>query len=261
MLSTIPDLLIGLVTSVITGFSVWFWERFRHTLKLTHKSSFFGARPSENCLVVINHNPRGRDLMSHWDVETVVEIVKIICEINGEVTIAAFDKALEPAGDTTEFCVGSPDSNKRTEAHIKNFMHNFSNTPYSKDSPDSLAIHIAGQTYIHRRGELEFVVLAKIVPNQYSHPIFLVSGQSSLGNKASIYFLAKNYKSILWKRYKYNSFCLLLRIKEPRLYGYKSVELVKDVTDTVLIEEVRQNSCSRGIIQKFRWKRTRRSYY
>lgn len=245
MLSTIPDLLIGLITSVITGFSVWFWERFRRTLDLTHKSSFFGTQPSENCLVIVNHNPRGRDLLSHWDVETVVEIVKIICEIHGEVKIAAFDKALEPAGDITEFCVGSPDSNERTEAHIKNFMQNFSNTPRSTDSPDSLAIHIAGETYRHKRGELEYVVLAKIVPNQYSHPIFMMSGQSSLGNKASVYFLAKNYKTFLWKKYKYDSFCLLLRIKEPRLYGYKSVEIVKDVTDTVLIEEVRNNSCFR----------------
>jgi hypothetical protein len=77
MSSTIPDLLIGLTTSVIAGFSVWFWQRLRHTLDLNHKSGFFGTRPNENCLVVINHNPRGRDLLSHWDVETVVEIVKV----------------------------------------------------------------------------------------------------------------------------------------------------------------------------------------
>jgi hypothetical protein len=182
----------------------------------------------------------------------------IICEINGEVAIAAFDKALEPAGGTTEFCVGSPGSNERTGAHVKNFMKNLSNTPYSKDSPDSLAIHIAGETYRHKQGELEYVVLAKIVPNQYSHPIFLVSGQSSLGNKASIHFLAKNYKKVLWEKYKYNSFCLLLRIREPRLYGYKSVELVKDITGTVLIDEVQQNNCFGITGRQTRWQQSRR---
>ena len=260
MSSTIRDLLIGLITSVIAGFSVWFWERFRRKLDLNRKSSFFGTRPNENCLVIINHNPRGRDLLSHWDVETVVEIVKIICEINGEVLISAFDKALEPAGEITEFCVGSPDSNERTEAHIKNFMQNFSNTPSSKDSLDSLAIHIAGETYRHKRGELEYVVLARIIPDQYSHPIFVVSGQSSLGNKASIYFLAKNYKKLLWDKYKYDSFCLLLRIREPKLYGYKSVELVKDVTEKVLVKEVRQNSRFRNEIKQSRWERLRKSY-
>lgn len=260
MTSTIRDLLIGLITSVITGFSVWFWERFRRNLDLTRKSSFFGTQPNENCLVIINHNPRGRELLSHWDVETVVEIVKIIFDINGEVIIAAFDKALEPAGEITEFCVGSPDSNERTEAHIKNFMQNFSNTPYSKDSLDSLAIHIAGETYRHKRGELEYIVLAKIVPDQYSHPIFIVSGQSSLGNKASVYFLYKNYKELLWNRYKYDSFCLLLRIREPKLYGYKSVELVKDVTDTVLVKDVRKNSCSKNKVKQIRWRRLRKKY-
>lgn len=260
MPSTIQDLLIGLITSVIAGFSVWFWERFRRTLDLTHKSSFFGIRPGENCLVVINHNPRGRDLLSHRDVETVVEIVKIICEIDGEVTIAAFDKALEPAGEITEFCVGSPDSNERTGVHIKNFMQNIYNNPSSKDESDSLAILIAGETYRHKRGDIEYAILAKVVPNQYSRPVFLMSGQSSLGNKASIYFLAKNYKTVLWDKYKYNSFCLLLRIREPKLYGYKSVELVKDLTDTVLIEEIRQNSCSRSAVQQLRWNRPRKSY-
>lgn len=260
MPSTIQDLLIGLITSVITGFAVWFWERFRRTFDLTRKSSFFGIRPGESCLVVMNHNPRGRELLSHGDVETVVEIVKIICEIDGEVTIAAFDKALEPAGDITEFCIGSPASNERTEVHIRNFMQDISNNPYSKDSPDSLAILIAGEIYRYKYQEMEYAVLAKIVPNQYSHPVFLVSGQSSRGNQASIYFLAKNYKTVLWDKYKYNSFCLLLRIREPRLYGYKSVELVKDLTDTVLIEEIRQNSCSRSAFQQLRWNRPHKSY-
>ncbi|MEO1146015.1 MAG: hypothetical protein AAFY26_10510 [Cyanobacteria bacterium J06638_22] len=260
MPSTIQDLLIGLITSVIAGFAVWFWERFRRTLDLTQKSSFFGIRPEGNCLVVMNHNPRGRDLLSHGDVETVVEIVKIIYEINGEVTIAAFDKALEPPGDITEFCIGSPASNERTEVHIKNFMQDIINKPYSKDKPDSLAILTAGEVYRYRYQETEYAILAKIVPEQYAHPVFLVSGQSSRGNKASIYFLAKNYRTVLRNKYKYNSFCLLLRIREPKIYGYKSVELVKDLTDTVLIEEVRQNSCSRSATQKLPWNYLLKSY-
>jgi hypothetical protein len=243
MPSTIQDLLIGLVTSVITGLAVWFWERFHRILDLAQKSRFFGIRPSENCLVVMNHNPRGRNLLSHGDVETVVEIVKIIYQIDGGVTIAAFDKALEPAGNITEFCVGSPASNERTEVHIKNFMQNIVNSPHSKDEPDSLAIFIEGKIYRYKHEEMEHAILAKIVPDQYANQIFLISGQSSFGNKAAVHFLAKNYKKSLLNKYKHKSFCLLLRIKEPKLYGYKSVELVEDLTNTVLVEKIRSNSC------------------
>ena len=77
-----------------------------------------------------------------------------------------------------------------------------------------------------------------------------LSGQSSLGNKAAIYFLAKNCKTILWDKYKYGSFCLLLKVREPRLYGYKSVELIKDFTDTTLIQEIRRNSYRRSAGQQ-----------
>ena len=250
MPSTFQDLFIGLITSVITGFAVWFWDRFRRTLDLTRKSSFFGIRPGENCLIVMNHNPRGRNLMSHGDVETVVEIVKIIREIDGEVTIASFDKALEPAGSIAEFCVGSPISNQRTGVHIKNFMQEISNNSYSEGEPDSLAILISGEIYRHEQEDQEYAILARIVPNQDSRPIFLISGQSSLGNKAAIHFLAKKYKTILWDKYKYGSFCLLLKVIEPKLYGYKSVELIKDLTDTVLIQEIRQNNYRRSAVQQ-----------
>lgn len=234
MTPALENLLISLVASVITGVAIWLWNRARHSRTLIRKSSFFGIRPGESCLIVMNHHPLAQNMMSHGDIETLVEAVKIVHEVGGEVTVAPFDKAIEPAGSITEFCIGSPASNQRTGVHIKNYLKDVSANPSYSNEPDSLAIVTGGQEFKYERGGRQYALLAKLRPNSSPHPVFLISGQTALGNKAAVYYLAQNYDQFLRKKYADTPFCLIIGIKEPKLYGYKSVELVRDITATAL---------------------------
>lgn len=234
----LENLLIGIVTSIITGLAVWLWDRIRFSRNLNRKSDFFGIRPSEQVLIIMNQHPQTPHRMSHGDVETLVEVARIVHEIRGEATIAPFDKILEPAGSVTEFCIGGPDSNERTKAHLRNFLKGIYINPYSPGTPDSIAILTKGEIFRFERDEKEYAILAKFRPASNSHPVLLVCGQTSKTNRAAGYYLGQNYDKSLRKKFGNGQFCLILKVTSPASYGYKAVELAKDVTDTAFTPDI-----------------------
>lgn len=230
--SVIENFVVGIATSLITALTVWLWRRIRKSQVLNRKAAFFGIKPREECLVVMNHNPRSKDTMSHGDIETLVEIVRLVDEIGGKLTIAPFDKILTPAGETAEFCIGGLDSNQRTKVHAENFLKGVQFHPYSPDSIDNLAIITKEEKFRYERYKNEYAVLTRFYPNPDSSPVILISGQTSRANQGAIYYLVKNYDYSL--RYKFRnkkSFCLIVKLQSPLTYGHKSVRLVKDITD------------------------------
>jgi hypothetical protein len=231
--SVIENFVVGIVTSFVTALAVWIWRNVRESQILNRKAEFFNISRGESCLAVMNHNPRGRDMMSHSDIETLVEVVRIVDEIGGTVTIAPFDKVLEPAGGITEFCIGSPASNDRTKVHAENFLKGVKFLPYSPESPDSLAIITSEGKFRHEAYEEEYAVLTRFYPHPASQPIFLISGQTARSNHGATHYLLENYNNSLRKKFGSNRpFCLLLKLQSPRTYGHKSVRLVADITNT-----------------------------
>ena len=103
--SVIENFVVGIITSVATAFAVWLWGKIRASQALNQKAAFFGIAPKGNCLVVMNHSARDPRVMAHGDVETLVEAVRLIDEIGGKLSIARFDRILEPAGEMAEFCI------------------------------------------------------------------------------------------------------------------------------------------------------------
>ena len=234
MSPVLENLVISIIASVITGVAVWLWNRTIRSRNLARKARFFGIRPGENCLLVMNHHPLKHNTMSHGDIETLVDAVKIVREVGGEVTVAAFDKILEPAGSIAEFCIGGPAANQRTEVHIKNYLKGIEIHPYTDDA-ESLCISAGDEKFRYQKGEKEFALLAKVFPNSKSHPVFLISGQTSMGNKAALYYLAQGYDGELRSKYDEQPFCLILELTSPWTYGYKSVKLTKDISRRVLV--------------------------
>ena len=231
--SVIENFIVGIATSIVTALVVWIWRNFRESQLLNRKAEFFNITRGESCLAVMNHNPRGRGMMSHGDIETLVELVRIVEGVGGTLNIAPFDKILEPAGETTEFCIGSPASNDRTGVHAENFLKGVQFLPYSLDDPDSLAIIVSEGKFRHEAYEEEYVVLARFYPYPNSQPIFLISGQTASSNHGATYYLLKNFHSSLRRKFgSSRPFCLLLKLQSPRTYGYKSVGLVADITNT-----------------------------
>ncbi|BAY23394.1 hypothetical protein NIES2100_31590 [Calothrix sp. NIES-2100] len=234
--SVIENFTVGIVTSLVTAVVVWLWGKIRASQILDRKSAFFGISPKENCLLVINHDPRNQNSVTHGDVETLIEIAKLVAEIDGKLVIARFDRILEPAGETTEFCIGGPDSNPRTKVHLENFLQGIYINPYMPDDPDNIAFVTKEKKYRFVNNKDEHAILARFYPESDSYPVILICGQTSKGNRGAVHYLNKNYDSYLRQKFgNKKPFCLILKLQSPLTYGVKAVHLLKDITDIAFI--------------------------
>lgn len=234
--SVIENFTVGIITSVVTAVVVWLWEKIRASQILNRKSGFFGISPKENCLVVINHDARNQNAMAQGDVETLIEAARLVDEIDGKLVIARFDRILEPAGETTEFCIGGPDSNQRTKVHLENFLQGIYINPYMPNNPDNIALITKENKYIYAKNKDEHAILARFYPKSDSYPVILICGQTSKGNQGAVHYLKTNYDGYLRKQFgNKKPFCLILKLQSPLTYGVKAVQLVKDITDTAFV--------------------------
>lgn len=231
--SVVENFVVGIVTSVVTAIAVWVWGKIRNSQIINRRAAFFGISPAGNCLVVINHNPRSPNTMSHRDVEILVEVVRLMYEIGGKLIIAPSDQISEPAGAMTEFCIGGPGSNKRTGVHMDNFLKGINMNSYASGDPDSLAITTKQEKFRYENDENEYAILARFHPHPDSYPVILFCGQTSRANQGAAHYLIQNYDKILRNKFgNKKPFCFVVRLQSPSTYGYKSVKLVKDVTET-----------------------------
>jgi len=226
------ELLINIISSIIVGFSVWLWGKAQQTHALKRKSGFYGLKPNNKCLVVINNDPRAPHAMNLRDVQTLADLMKIIHEIRVEATIAHFDEVSEPPGIKTEFCLGGWESNRRTKSHLENYLKGVQVKPHDPDSPESIAIVTASGQFNYEWGILEHAILAKFYPKSTSHPVFLICGQTAITNRAAVHYLSENYDKFLQKKYGDKPFCLIIKVTSSREYGYKGAEIALDVTNT-----------------------------
>lgn len=229
--SVIENFIVGIVTSITTAVAVWFWNKFRQSMLLNRKAAFFGLKPKGQCFAVMNQNPKQLNTMSHADVQTLVEVVKLAEKIDVELKVAPFKQFLEPPGSVTEFCLGGPDSNERTKIHLENFLKGIRFNPYMPGDPDNIAILTQSQKFQYKKNQTEYAILAKLYPDNDSQPVILVSGQTARSNQGAVYYLLKNYDRSLRQTFGIKKqFCLLIKLHSPQTYGYKSAKLEKDLT-------------------------------
>ncbi|MGD1949992.1 MAG: hypothetical protein ACFB14_10135 [Leptolyngbyaceae cyanobacterium] len=234
--SVIENFTVGVITSIITGLAVWSWAKLRTSQLLNRRSAFFGIAPKENCLIVINHDPRNQNAMAMGDVGTLIEMVRLVDTINGKATIAKFDRILEPAGTTTEFCIGGPSSNQRIHVHLANFLPGIVFNDYIADNPDSLAILTKDRTYHYKKDQDEYAILARFFPEPDAYPVILICGQTSKANHGAVHYLVKAHDGYLRKTFgNRRPFCVVVKLRSPLTYGVRSVQFVEDISKVAFV--------------------------
>jgi hypothetical protein len=223
------NIVIGLVTSVLSGGSVWTWHRAALVSAVRRKAAFFGLEPGGTCLIVMNNHWQKPGSTSHYDVHAMIEVAALAHESGCPITVIPADELHEGNDDRTEFCIGGPTSNPRTAGHLAAHLPGVSILPYSAER-DSGAIAIGSEQFLFERGRLEHVTVAKFTPVGSSRPVFVICGHRSIDNRAAILFLTREYRNLSKSVGSLDRFCLVLRVNASDTYGHQATELVADVT-------------------------------
>jgi hypothetical protein len=231
MPASIENLVIGVVTSAVTAVIVWVWSRLLRLRKRNRRAAFFGLSPGEPCAIVMNRHAKTTNAMHHDDVDGLVDLIGLVREIGATPVVVRFDRILEPAGETTELCIGGPDSNERASVHLKTYLPGIAFRPFAPNAQDHLAIAVGDDVFAYEPSEREYAMLARFYPEGSSHPVILVCGQSAQSNHGAISYLTKHYERTIRLTHRDGDpFCLIVALRSPLVYGVKSVHLAKDVT-------------------------------
>jgi hypothetical protein len=232
--SALLNILIGLVTSVLSGTAVLLWRRAATSRILHRKAAFFGLRPGRPCLIVMNNHWQLPGSASHDDVQVMLEIAALAHEAGCPVTVIPADELRERDEDSVEFCLGGPLSNPRTAAHLAAYLPGVKQRPISARS-DSGAIVVGGEKFSFKRGRQEYALVAKFTPSHSRCPVIVIYGQRAINSRAAINFLKHNYKTLSKAVESINEFCLIIAVTSSDAYGAQVAELAADVTSAAFV--------------------------
>lgn len=231
MSSILLNILIGLVTSVLSGGSVVAWRHARSSRTLHRKVAFFGLEPDSECLLIMNNHWQKPGSTSHNDVLTMIEIAALAHEMRCSISILPADNMQGSNGNRTEFCFGTPTSNPRTAGHISSHLPGIRYLPYGTGR-DSGALVVGRKKFLLVKGRQEHALVAKFTPRYASRPVILISGDRSIANIAAILYLKREYVNVSKKIESLEKYCFVLRVNASDTYGYDATEFVADVTRT-----------------------------
>lgn len=162
MSAVLLNVLIGLVTSVLSGGAVLTWRRVRDTRIVRRRAAFFGLRPGRTCLIVLNDHYDKPGSTSHNDVHTLIEIAALAHEASCPISVLPAGGLHESNGDRTEFCIGEPTSNRGQRSIDNRVAINFLQREYrslsrSVGSPDRFCLVvriISSDTYGYQSAEV-----------------------------------------------------------------------------------------------------------
>ncbi|TXS54141.1 hypothetical protein EAO75_07025 [Streptomyces sp. uw30] len=222
---------IGLLTSMLSAAFVWLWHHGRKARALHRMAGFFGMRPGETCIVVMNHKWDRPGVAAHHDVQAMVEAVVLARELGCEVSMRVSGEFRDSNGPCAEFCIGGPEngSNVRTAGHLEHNVPGVELRPFS-DRPDSMAFVVGGETFPWERGQREYALVAKFRPPSATRPVFVVCGQSAVANHAAMLFLRRSHRELSARLASTERFCVLLRIEAIPTYGVQGAVLARDVS-------------------------------
>jgi hypothetical protein len=227
----VVDIVTGLVTAIISGGTVWLWQRGNRARRQRRKMAFFGVRSGKTGLVVMPRHWQSPHAVARLDVYALLDIGSLVDELGGRVEVRSAEELREGIGDRTEFCVGGPDSNSRTAAHLASFVPGVVFRPY-RDVGAAVEIVSGTDRFVREPEKREFVIVAKFLPPGATHPVFVVSGQTAVTNRAAIHFLRQHYAELARMFSARGDFCLIIRVTSPDIYGHELASLEKDITAT-----------------------------
>ncbi|MGW9479919.1 hypothetical protein ACWGRK_17280 [Saccharomonospora azurea] len=234
MVSSVDDLTINLLASVIAGTAVWLFQRLRRRRRDERRKRFFGLSERAKCVIVAPKHASAPTAHSvnRLDVAAIVEIATLARECGADVALkvqgqdVVFDTGFDAA---TEFCIGGPDGNTRMGAHLATFVPGASMDRY-EDVGDKLTLRVGDESFPREPGESEFVLLAKVDTARPGRPMFLVCGQTAITNRAAARYLATHYRALAKRHGLDGRFCLILEVVRPDAYGHRVVRERGDYT-------------------------------
>ncbi len=241
MSSVVANIVIGLVTSLLSGTGVWLGQRLLRLRRRRRAAAFYGVGAGDRCLLVIYRMPwQGQpDSMRHPDILALVDLAVQLRELGAEPEVVPFDALTEAPGQQAEFCLGGPSVNPRTRAHLAHYLPGVTVQPYDPERRDSIEV-VAGQQRFARQREPDeqvYAVLARFVPSPGSRPVFVVSGQTAVANRGAVAFLTRNDRRLQRLAGATGRFCLVVRVASPQVYGHGMVEVAGDITEAAFAPE------------------------
>ncbi|MFD9406924.1 hypothetical protein ACFWBN_07840 [Streptomyces sp. NPDC059989] len=226
----VRNIVLGVIATALSGGFGWFTRTYQWRRALRRKQVFFGLPTGSDCLFVVNRQMGGTDSSLHRnDAFALLEISALIKDCGANVQIVTHDAARQGFGERAEFCVGGPVSNTRTTAHLASMLPGVRVDVSTEPGPDRGSINVGGETYRWEKGQVEYVLLARLTTGQGSRPVFLLSGQTANSNQAAARYLARHHRQLA-RKYGGESFCVLLKVINSDAYGPDVTELVADVT-------------------------------
>jgi hypothetical protein len=225
------NILLNVVASAITGVAVWLAQRALWRRRLERKRRFFGLRPGEECVVVVNrhHSSPRESSVNRTDVTALLLLAGVLAECGARPRVLYHDQPSESQADRAEFCLGGPASNARTVAHLRQRLPGVS---MPERDPDGAVIRVAADTFPRERGVAEHALVAKLPARGGARPIFVISGQTAIANQGATGYLTSHWAELARAHGVDGPFCLVVRIVEPGVYGPSMVELALDATAT-----------------------------
>lgn len=230
MSAVIMNIVVGLITSLISGAAVWGWGRTRVSRRQRERARFFGLSPGDTCRIVAPQAFGAPRTISKHDVFSIVELAKLMRDLRADLDVVGSGEGAYGVGDLTEFCVGGPTANVRMQSHLARFLPGVSILSFTPDSPRSAAIVTAGQEFLRERDSREYVLVARVKAPDGGRPLFLICGQTGITNRAAAAYLRDNYRTISSVHGAGENWCVVLRVVAPAVYGHQMTELAADLS-------------------------------
>ncbi|MEV4413603.1 hypothetical protein [Catellatospora sp. NPDC049609] len=222
------DLTINLLASAIAGVAVWLTQYALRRRRLHRMRAFFGLAAEAPCVFFVSRHASSPhpNSVHRVDMGALLELAVIARDCGSRPQIASFEDRPLGLGELTEFCVGGPTFNPRTESHLRRMLPGVGVTGAS---PNPLTFTIGGQVYECTPGSVEYVLVARVFGPNGGRPVFLLCGQTALSNQAGARHLRAEFPKLA-RTYGQRPFSLLLRVVDTDSYGPAVVEVVADVT-------------------------------
>ncbi|MEU6221213.1 hypothetical protein ABZ845_27450 [Streptomyces sp. NPDC047022] len=230
----VRNIVLGVVATGVSAALGWIARTYLWKRKLRRKQAFFGLPDNSESLLVVNRDGGGAErAVSRNDVFALLELSALIKDCGAHAQILSHDTARQGFGERTEFCVGGPSSNRRMAAHLESLLPGVRVTINPDSDLERIVFRIGGERYLMESGKTEYVILARLTADlgQGTKPVFLFCGQRAITNQAATRYLARHHERLA-RKYRTDSFVLLLRVVNSQAYGPDVVELVGDVTRT-----------------------------
>jgi hypothetical protein len=229
--AVIENILIGLITSVVSATAVWLWQRAARARYVRRRGAFFSLGRGATCLIIMNNKWNMPGSTEQNDVTAMVEVATLATELGAKVVIKSCSDFKESNGDRTEYCIGGPESNPRTAWYLASCLPRVTANPYIPSRPDSVDFVIGDQRFPYEPGKREHALAVKFLPPGGRRPVVLICGQTSITNIAAIHLLKRDYRALGKTLTSTEQFCVVVRVTAPEVYGYEMADVAADVSD------------------------------